>query len=486
MRIRPVLLLAPVVMAGASLLGMAPAARAAGAAPPVTHTPVTVGGQAFDLQPLAADTTWGKAVFGQLDGDISRLKALTGLPMPGGTIAIAEVPDGGLDDRGVGYDPATATLTVPQSVGPSLLAHALSHVWFNSGLFADRWVSEGLAGYSEQAAGAGKYTPCLEAGAYPGTGSANLVTWQALTYDSSIQDQNVLDWQYATSCAFFSTLAEAMGPANFKAVLQAAADGETAYAGVTAGGELPLSSRQVLDLFDERGMVASGSTDLDMAQNFLAGYGIFDSETLAARSTSRSVYHTLAARAGAWKMPAAVRDPMAGWDFPKAQAAMATTRQILDLRDQLHRQVPGVSLDGSDLRTGFESAATQTDLDKVFGLIKQLADAAGKIEQATTLRNGSHDILQTIGLLGVDLDTPLKQARADIERLKGDSAGVEAQMVIDSVNGAGDQGLMRIASLIVILALILLAVAVAIALAIERMRRRRATAPAAAPDGEES
>jgi len=98
----------------------------------------------------------------------------------------------------------------------------------------------GFAGYSEKVAGTGSYKPCEDPGAYPGTGSPDLMTWQYLDINSTTVDENVTDWQYAASCYLVTELAGAIGPANFKAILEAASNGEIAYVGASPAEKSPL------------------------------------------------------------------------------------------------------------------------------------------------------------------------------------------------------------------------------------------------------
>ena len=336
MRIRTPLLFAPVVLAGAFLLAApaSPAAAQAGgviearSSAAVSQSPLTAGGQAFDIQGLAGDSTWPAMIGAVLGPDVQRLEDLTGLQMPGGTIVVAEVGNGGLNDHALGYDPATRTVGIPESATPRMVAHALSHIWFNSTMFEDTWVSEGLAGYSEIAAGAGNYVPCTATPAYPGSGTPSLSKWLTLNLNSTIQDQNVSDWQYAASCAFFTSVADAMGPDAFKSVLRAAVGGERAYAAVSTadpqiGAPGPLTSQQLVDLIDEDGMIAAGVTDPGRTQQFLAGDGVFSAAVLSARLDARTAYRAQVAQSGKWTLPVAVRIPMSGWDFTAANTSMA-------------------------------------------------------------------------------------------------------------------------------------------------------------------
>jgi hypothetical protein len=443
----------------------------------LTHTPLTAGGQTFDIEGWPEDATWKSAVQEEVSGDVQRLVDLTGLTMPGGTIKIVEAGDMQLGEYGGVYNSLTGTASLPESAEKDIVAHELSHIWFNRKTLADKWMSEGLAGYSEKAAGEGNYKPCADPGAYPGSGSPDVTKWMALTNTSSTKDQKVLDWQYSAACYIFTSLATAMGPDNFKAVLEALAAGKMAYVGTDPGGQtgvtLPATSRQLLDLIDELGLVPAGFTDLDRAQILLAKYGIFDATTLSARSTARAAYHSLATSAGKWKLPLAIRQPMSTWDFTVAGTAIDTAKRILGVRDSIGAQLPGFSLDGTVIQQKFESAATQADLDDLLALIKKEADAAAKVGQATKLRNGNLSILQTIGLLGADLDTPLKGARTDLQNVKPDSASTQAQTVIDLVNGSSGQGTLRAGAVGGALGLLLILIALIALL----LRRKPALAP---------
>jgi hypothetical protein len=257
------------------------------------------------------------------------------------------------------------------------------------------------------------------------------------------------------------------------------AAGEMAYQGATpaekpAGGSKPLTSKQVLDLFDELGMVPAGVTDLDRAQAMLSSWGAFDPAALAARSSSRSAYHALIATARGWKLPLAVRGPMAVWDFTTADKEMAVATQILALRDQIAGTLPGFALDGTAVQKQFEAAAIPADMDGLLALIKKEADAAAKLDTATRLHDAGTNVLQAIGLAGANPDKALGDARSDLQNANPDAASSEAQAVTDQVNGSSVQGLLRIAATIVIVGGLLL---VAI-LGVFYRRRRQAVARA--------
>jgi len=441
----------------------------------LTSSTVTAGDQTFDVQSWPEDTTWATAMQTDLTADVPKLEDLTGLQMPGGTIDITEASETELGDYAGVYNSTDKTATITEDTDNSTVAHELSHIWFNKDLFASVWMDEGFAGYSEKVAGTGNYTPCTDPGTYPGSGSPRLTLWTYVDINSSTDDLALAKWQYAASCYLVTQLADAIGPTNFKTVLVAASKGQMAYSGgdPSQTGATPgvaITAKNLLDLIDELGMVPAGVTDQDMAQNLFLQYGILTTADLAGRSQARTDYHALLGAAGKWGLPLAVRDAMVGWNFPTAEAAMKTATQILAERDQIAKALPGFSVDGTALEKMFENAKTTTDLDAVLTEAKAEAAAAATMSQAAQLKDGSHNVLQTIGLMGTDLAAPITQANTDLTNGKPADATTEAQKVIDEVNGSSSQGLLRSGAVLALL-LVLLAVVLFV---VWRLRRRAA------------
>jgi hypothetical protein len=470
----------PVAAAGSRSGSPGRDTAAPGATPPVVT--LTAGGQTFEIRGRPGDAAWAAAIKTGLATEVQALEDLTGFTAPGGTIAIVEVVDGP-NDFGISYDAAGKTLYIPQSAGPAVVADALARIWFNPTLFSDTWVNEGLAAFGEQVAGAGNYVPCSAVPAYPGSGGPNLANWTTLDGNSTIVEQNVADWQTGASCAFFTAVAQAAGPANFRNVLAAAATRRPAYGaagGTTAGGTAPVGFHELLDLIDEVGLVPAGGTDPDMAQKLLGGFGLLDDATLAARSQARAEYHAIEARAGSWSIAPAIRAPMQSWDYAAAETAIATAGQILDLRDAVEKTIPSYAPDGSTIQTGFSTASTQAELDGVRSVMQQMSDASGTIARAKKLRDGSHSFLQSIGLLGADLDTPIKHAVSDLQSVQPARAQTDARSAIDEIDGAATVGLLRVALTVGFLGL-LLVVSFWVVLLWRRARRRK-NAGSAPPD----
>src|SRR5204863_8973987 len=85
-------------------------------------------------------------------------------------------------------------------------------------------------------------------------------------------------------------------------------------------------------------------------------------ETLAPRTKARAEYAALLAAGGGWAPPAAVREPMAVWDFATAEKRMTAATQVLDLRAKVEaaEQAAGVAPSPA-LKTAYEGAAASFD-----------------------------------------------------------------------------------------------------------------------------
>ncbi len=427
----------------------------------------------FEIQAWPEDPAWAAMVTAEAPDYAARLEALTGVRLPAGPIVLQEAGRSALGEYTNTPGPSPVEV-IPDGASHAEVAHSLAHVLFNKSVFAQDWMAEGFASYSEKIAGAGNYVPCADPGVWPIAGYAQLDSWTPITIDSTADDRAVAAWQKAASCYLVTTLADSMGPDDFKAVVGAISRGEIAYAGpdpveTTAG--LPVDGRALLDLIDERGLAPAGA-DPDEAQNLFALFGIVDSADLPARHAARAVYHNLAAAAGTWKLPYAVRIAMAEWDFTTATTAIGTANQIVALRDRTIAAVPTVSLDDSALRTAFEKAQTQSDLDAALDLAKKEAAAADLTAQAVGLNSANRSVFETVGLLGSDPAAQVGAATTALAAANPDDAGASAQQAIDMIQGSSSQGMIRLGVLVALLLALLFAILML------AMRQRQLAAPA--------
>jgi hypothetical protein len=442
----------------------------------LAKTTATSGNTTFSLETWPEDSDWATKVGGYVTTDVAKIQDLTGLPMPAGPLTIREA---GKTEVGVADATGGAPLErVAEDASEAQVVHAISRAAYRQ-MFADPWMSAGLAGYTEQATGA--------AGCYKPAVTPDFSSWATLTLTSSSSERTTSDWEDEAACYVFTQWEAAIGTDRFKEALSSAYKRQIAYLGAgpaeTVASGQPISAKALLDMIDERGMVPAGVTDLDQAQSLIADNGVFTADELSARSAARTRYHGLTATAAGWKMPLALRSPMAAWDFAAAQKAMDTITQIFSNRDKAEKTVGGLKLDGTSVQKNFESAAKQSDLDAVLVLAKGESDAASKVLEATQLKDGSRTVLQSVGLLGADLTTPLTQARTALDNVKPADASSSAQSVIDTINKSNDQGVLRVAVVAGILLATLLLVIVGLLLRRRRRRRMMPVAPVPPTDG---
>jgi len=442
----------------------------------LVKTTATGGGASVTVESWPEDATFASTVSGFVTTDVAKIQNLTGLPIAAGPYTIEETGPEAVGTTDSGGNASTQRIA-PGAAEPDVI-QALGEAAYGP-LFADPWMSAGLATYAEQVAGTGDNAACTKP-----SGTPVLSSWQALAFGANSSNRATLTWQTQAACYIFTQWANAIGPDRFKAALVAASKGENPYAasgtaGGTAAGQ-PITAKLLLDMIDERGMVPAGVTDLDQAQNLLLTYGVISADDLKARSAARATYHSLAKTAGTWQLPNVLRKDMATWDFKDATTELGTVTQILGLRDQAEKLVDGLKLDGSSIQKRFESAASQADLNAVLATMQAESDAAAKVAQASQRNGAGRSILQSVGLLGTDTAGQLAQAKTALSNVKPSDAAAAAQSVIDSLDKSNDQGVLRVAILAVVLLVILLAVA---AWLLRRRRRRLALAPSAPTGG---
>ncbi len=404
----------------------------------------------IEVQGWPEDPQWVQQASTAVRTALPALESLIGLPVPGsGTVAIREVTEADLGgDYAGSYDADTDVAWVSEDLDETTVAHELSHVWFNSRLFSDRWLTEGYASYAEKTAAANDYQACKRPEVYTGSGQPPaLNTWKVLGPRATADDRDAVSYQYAASCWIVTAVADAIGDARFTQVLQAASRHEIAYAGAGAPetvGSGAVDWRTWLDLVDERGMVAAGRTDLDYVQRLLADFGVpRSSSELDARSSARAQYHALAAQAGDWALPYAVRGPMAAWQFTQATSAMEAATPILDLRARLVALAPDAA-SVTTLQTKFESAQDASELRAAVDYAQDRLAAATTVTAAVSRARATHGAVETVGLLGTDLRAMTADAETSLAKDQVERAVAVSAEIDQAVNGASATGQLRL------------------------------------------
>ena len=445
-----------------------------------TSSTTSPGGREIDLQAWPEDPKWLTEVEHELGPILTKLEAIVGRELPGhGPIVVREFAGSELGNYAGFFNPETGVIVLGEDLGQSdVVAHELSHAWFNGQTFFSTWMSEGMAEWARIST---VTDSCPQPSSYPGTGAPNLENWQFAGPRATATDVAVVQYQYRAACYLVSTLAAKAGADHWRAVLKALLDDQLAYQApglVLTHPQIPANWRQWLDAVDELGLVPAGDTNLDFAQNLLAQYGITtDTAALANRSRARAHYHKLLAELAAlggavgWTMPEAILRPMSEWGFGVAESAMGEADAIRASVAQADAAMPGFGAEDGPVRMLFEQAKTVDDLKAAAALAADQASAAGAIAATGARIAAPRDTLAQVGLAGTDLDTPLAAALNAAKA--GDTATAQADVasVNGLLDGAAEQGIIRI-GLGVIVALVLL-----VAVAFVVLRRRQAAQP---------
>jgi hypothetical protein len=451
-----------------------------------TSTKTTApSGREIDIQAWPDDPTWATEIGTQLDPVLTDLETLVGDGLPGtGPIAIREVGVGSLGQYAGFFDPETGVARIGEDLeAKGLITHELSHAWFNGDLFQAHWLAEG---YAEWARTSIVGDTCPAPTSYPGKGSPNLESWQFAGPRATDQELDVVDYQYAASCALIRQVAARVGEDGMRAVLETLLDHHLAYhdgATVLTSSFAAASWRTWLDAVDEVGL-AEDNTPGHAATiaDLLAPYGITGSSrtALQARADARNAYHTLQALLGDWQMPPVILQSMGGWHFDVATPAMIGATNVFEESAAISDVLPGADGHAGKARTELEGATSQRFVDSALALADERLAAAHEVADARDALAAPRDLLTQVGMLGTDLQPTLDGAITAITDDDAAAARSGAESIQAALAGASQQGLVR---LVVAIAVPLLLLLLIVVLVLRRRRRRTAIAAAAAgPD----
>ena len=428
---------------------------------------VTMAAGQVDLEVRAwsDDRAWGRRTLALMAEAMPLLEGAIGLDYrPTGPLVLVESlpasggelsePAPGGTDIAVGFDVPAFTVL-----------HQLSHAWFSTELAEERWVREGFASraaatLADRLDAPPPYDPLQaarnrEADAFP------LVSWGA---GESSADQDA--YAYAASWAVAELLTREVGREAMQLAWRRISAGMDGYQPMgdeppATGGlpAAPVDSRHLLDQLE----AVSG---MDLAGIF--NEWVFDPATaglLPARASARAALGDLLERSGDWGTPDPVRLALAGWRFGDAEAAIAEAQDWLAERDGLlnDMEVAGLTMPDrlrNEYQTGGGSQAARDELDAEAAVVATYREAQGRLD-------GSRSLVQQVGLLGGSQpDALLAEARvlfAGGDLVGAAEASSEAR---DRLQLAGQDGLVRLVSAVVVAGLLVL-------LAISLVRRRR-------------
>ncbi len=429
------------------------------------------------------DKRWRKLVTTILTEGVPDLVGLIGLPWPvNGPLNVLEIHTPLLEGYAGFYDAAHDEITISEDLDDLTIVHEASHAWFNSHLFTERWITEGLADeYASRvlaATGAtkpapGKVKPTAKV-AFP------LSQWPPPAPIADSQSDAREQYGYDAAWTVVRAIVKSAGPAGMRRVFKAAADGTTAYVGAGAPERtrLPNDWRRFLDLTEELGG-ATGVADLMATWVVPAG----SRADLAARATARDEYRALVTAGDGWAAPTVVRMDLDRWAFDEAEPLMAEAQSILTQRDatatlaaSLGLTVPG------QLERAYESASDASALDATSTLATSTEVSLEAVQAASRDASAPRDWLVSLGLSGKDPDAELVAARSAWESGDLHTATDQATLVSGTIAVAAEAGRGRAIVIGSGVAIVLLLIAL-VALAYRQRRRQRARRLAAVPAG---
>ena len=180
------------------------------------------------------DSRWRRRVSVILSDSVPDLVGRIGLPWPvDGPLNVLEVHTPLLEGYAGFYDPKSDEITISENLDDLTIVHEASHAWFNSRLFTDRWINEGLAEeYASQVLAAetrGKVDPApvkrTAKAAFP------LAHWDPPAPIRDAQSDAREQYGYDAAWTVIRDIADEAGEDGMRTVFRAASDGTTAYPG---------------------------------------------------------------------------------------------------------------------------------------------------------------------------------------------------------------------------------------------------------------
>jgi len=156
---------------------------------------------------------------------------------------------------------------------------------------------------------------------------------------------------------------------------------------------------------------------------------------------------SLGARVPTWETPAVVKDPIEARDFASAATAAAAAQKWVENAWQADQDLKEMkALDR--IKDDFESAVNLEQLEAGAALAEQWAQAADAVAAAIARNDQPRDLMEKLGLWGIDVQPTLDAAlEAAIAGEVGDAFANSAE-VIEILNGASSGGSLRLAGVV--------------------------------------
>ena len=439
----------------------------------LTDVSLDLGGEDVVIHAWPEDREWLDRVSSVVEASVPDLETAIGLPWPvDRELGISEVSSTQIEGYAGLYDSATDEIQISEDLDEQIIVHETAHAWFNGGLFAQRWISEGLADEyaSRVIAAEGRTVAGPDTVSSHDKAAFRLNDWPPPSrVDATTRASET--YGYDASWTVIRSIVDDVGEAKMHDVFAAAAAGTVAYVGsgpAETSAPAVADWRRFLDLVEDVG----GSTKAAGLIETWAVTGV-QRPQLAARATARQRYDALVAAGSGWLPGIVVREPMSEWQFDTAKVAMTAAETVLADRDRLNAETTELGLAfPAALEPAYESAASASDLTTLDGRIATWIKAADAVRSARDALAADRGPLVRVGLLGARPEAAYSAALAafaagdDSGAVEGSSATVAALSGAEEIGrgrtlavGAGVVGVVLLLLLVVWLLL--------------RIRRRR-------------
>ncbi len=450
----------------------------------LASTDVAVGDDQFSITHWPDDQEWVDFVSTQLTDGVPELADLIGVPWPlSDRLVVRQTVTPYLYGYAGWFSVTDDEIEVGEDLDAEVVLHELSHAWFNSTTFSDRWVNEGFAQlYSNQTVGRLGGTAAEPESIDPAAPAAlRLEEWDTPDFDDADDaDDATEEYGYNAAWWVIDRVFDEIGEEAMSDVLVAAYSDLPPYPGDLATAdevedddpstpERPVDRRRLLDLFERVGG-STAAADL-FRDHVLATSDTAALDDLTARAEAISVYDDLVSRGAGWAAPTGLRTAMTDWAFDEVDPIVTAAGQVLDALDALaaaSREL-GVEIP-TPFETDYERAVDVADLEAITAEIDDRIDAVAVVGGAQARLEQSRDVTLRVGLMGTDLDPILADARASLESGEPAAARASAARLVRTLDGAPALGRSRILRTSLATAAVTLLL---IALIVVVVRRRR-------------
>jgi hypothetical protein len=358
------------------------------------------------------DPDWGVRMSELMTEGLPTLQSLIGVTYPVvGRLIVEEAATSRLGEYAGIYNDATDTIQVRYDADAFVALHEAAHIWFNGGLFQDRWINEAWAEFYGVSAGEriGASGETYQLTDELLDDQIPLNDWGAI----GIESPQVEDFAYAATYELASQIVERTDVVELQSVWQAAEAREAAYQPFhTDEAEMGMPASQpdwqrLLDLLEER----TGVSYVDLWEAWVVNAEQLP--LLGARTDARRLYVEVVDEAGTWELPTAIRSQMGAWSFDQATDELELAGAVLDQRDRIQRAAVVLNLQPpSSLRSTFEGGAGLDAAAREAALELNVLDLIGSTEERVAVEPST---LEWIGLLGSDPAADLAAARDAFE-----------------------------------------------------------------------